>query len=74
MSCEHKMFSVSWSFLRVCVQEIHGLWNEVEAEVKLKKTSITELNLKLTETEKQRADQVRLSFTFKNVTQRKLTT
>lgn len=47
----------------MCVQEIHGLWKEVEEDVKLKKTTIIELNLKLTETEKQRTDQVRLSVT-----------
>lgn len=47
----------------ICVQEIQGLWKEVEADVKLKKSTITELNLKLTETEKQRTDQVRLSVT-----------
>ncbi|CAI5651312.1 unnamed protein product [Oreochromis niloticus] len=43
----------------VSMQEIQGLWKEVEADVKLKKSTITELNLKLTETEKQRTDQMR---------------
>ncbi|XP_063346409.1 coiled-coil domain-containing protein 180 [Pelmatolapia mariae] len=43
----------------VSMQEIHGLWKEVEEDVKLKKTTIIELNLKLTETEKQRTDQIR---------------
>ncbi|XP_030579650.1 coiled-coil domain-containing protein 180 isoform X2 [Archocentrus centrarchus] len=43
----------------ISMQEIHGLWEEVEEEVKLKKTTITELNLKLTETERQRTDQIR---------------
>ncbi|XP_005940157.2 coiled-coil domain-containing protein 180 [Haplochromis burtoni] len=43
----------------VSMQEIHGLWKEVEEDVKLKKSTIVELNLKLTETEKQRTDQIR---------------
>ncbi|XP_062273933.1 coiled-coil domain-containing protein 180, partial [Scomber scombrus] len=43
----------------VSLQELCGLWEEVEEEVKLKKIRIVELNLKLTECETQRSNKIR---------------
>ncbi|XP_071328457.1 coiled-coil domain-containing protein 180 isoform X2 [Trachinotus anak] len=43
----------------VSLQEVCGLWEQVEKEVKLKKMKIMELNLKLTEFETQRTDKIR---------------
>ncbi|GLD70131.1 coiled-coil domain-containing protein 180 isoform X1, partial [Lates japonicus] len=40
-------------------QEVCGLWEQVEKEVKLKKTRIMELNHRLTESEAQRMDEIR---------------
>ncbi|XP_044191035.1 coiled-coil domain-containing protein 180 isoform X1 [Thunnus albacares] len=43
----------------VSLQELCGLWEEVEEEVKLKKIKIMELNHKLTECETQRSNKIR---------------
>nr|XP_020450815.1 coiled-coil domain-containing protein 180 isoform X2 [Monopterus albus] len=43
----------------VSLQEVRGLWEQVEEEVKLKKIRILELNNKLTESESQRTDKIR---------------
>lgn len=43
----------------VSLQELCGLWEEVEEEVKLKKMRIVELNHKLTECETQRSNKIR---------------
>lgn len=45
-------------------QEVHALWEEVQKEVKLKTTRISELNVRLNECEGQRTDEVRLTFNF----------
>ncbi|XP_050925442.1 coiled-coil domain-containing protein 180 isoform X2 [Lates calcarifer] len=41
------------------LQEVCGLWEQVEKEVKLKKTRIMELTHRLTESEAQRTDEIR---------------
>lgn len=40
-------------------QEVCGLWQKVEEEMKLKKVRIMELNQKLSKSENQRSDKVR---------------
>ncbi|XP_060895036.1 coiled-coil domain-containing protein 180 [Labrus mixtus] len=42
------------------LQDVYGLWEEVEEEVKKKKLRIKGLNKKLTEAESQRTDQIRV--------------
>ncbi|XP_044051690.1 coiled-coil domain-containing protein 180 isoform X2 [Siniperca chuatsi] len=44
----------------VSLQEVNALWEEVEEEVKLKKIRIMELNHKLTESETQRTNKIRV--------------
>lgn len=47
-------------FKCVCVhQEVNALWDKVEEEVTIKKTMISELNLRLREVEKRRSKEVR---------------
>ncbi|XP_041854208.1 coiled-coil domain-containing protein 180 isoform X3 [Melanotaenia boesemani] len=41
------------------LQEVCALWEEVEEEVTMKKVKISELNLKLSECERQRSDKIR---------------
>ncbi|KAM9391534.1 coiled-coil domain-containing protein 180 [Pholidichthys leucotaenia] len=43
----------------VSLQDAHALWDEVEEEVKTKKTRILELDLKLSECERRRTDEIR---------------
>ncbi|KAI3373030.1 hypothetical protein L3Q82_023465 [Scortum barcoo] len=44
----------------ISLQEMCALWEEVEQEVKLKKTSVMELNHKLTECETRRSEKIRV--------------
>uniref|UniRef100_UPI0037E93FDA coiled-coil domain-containing protein 180 n=1 Tax=Semicossyphus pulcher TaxID=241346 RepID=UPI0037E93FDA len=44
----------------ISLQEVHGLWDEVDEAVKLKKMRIMELNHKLTEAETERTDKIRV--------------
>lgn len=47
----------------LCVQEVHGLWEEVQEELRQKKVRTEELEVRLTQSEAQTTEQVRRSRT-----------
>ncbi|XP_037536764.1 coiled-coil domain-containing protein 180 [Nematolebias whitei] len=44
----------------ISLQEVHGLWGEVEKEIRMKRTSFSELDVKLRDVEKRRSDKIRV--------------